>query len=63
MKLASEHPFPYGWPKRVVYFTVSAGFEPQQIRTRDEMRHRTDLFLIDKPELLAAAIGMEVPVA
>lgn len=76
-RLASESPFPYGWPGRVCYFTVDAAFTPRQIRTRDELRqaldfaltdsvliyatwpgqHRTDLFAIDRPELLADAIG------
>lgn len=77
MKRASEAPFPYGWPGRVLYFMLVAG-EPRQLSSRDELRsalavaisglnviyaawpgqYRTDLFIIDKPELLAEAIGL-----
>lgn len=83
MKLASEAPFPYGWPGRVLYIEQDIHGALIQLRTRPEMRgavdracgdesqilaawpgqHRTDLFLIDKPDLLAAAIGLGVSVA
>lgn len=57
MRLASETTFPYGWPGAVCYFTVSAGFEPQQIRGRDDMRRAVDLALTDQVQIYAAWPG------
>ena len=73
MKKASEVvDFPYGWPGIVAYFTVADG-EVIQLAGRGSLRQAltdkfeiyaawpgrwsTDIFAIDRPELLAEAIG------
>lgn len=37
MRLASEAPFPYGWPGRVCYFVLIDGL-PTQINGRHDLR-------------------------
>jgi hypothetical protein len=37
IRLASRNPFPYGYPKRVCYFTLVDGV-PNQLTTRAEIR-------------------------
>lgn len=71
MKRASEAPFPYG-SAHVCYFRLVDGL-PEQVKGRPALReavsrgdrlfavwpgqYRSDLFEIDDPELLSAAIG------
>lgn len=54
--LASEAPFPYGWPKRVCYFVFENG-APVQLCSRDDTRSAVRAALGGGPSIYAVWPG------
>lgn len=56
MRIASQSPFPYGWPGRIVcYFTHDEAGHLRQLEYRDDMR--AHLSADDPPQLFAVWPG------